>query len=114
MLKIKKCYDIIISKNIENIENKDYYNYLKCLSSYKFAICPEGNGIDTHRFHECLYLKTIPICLHNHVTYYYSKIYPVVLLDKWDDLDVLVLKTEEAVVINKVSIGLLANEGSVL
>ena len=88
----KKCYDIIISKNIENIENKDYYNYLKCLSSYKFAICPEGNGIDTHRFHECLYLKTIPICLHNHVTYYYSKLYPVVLLDKWEDLNILVLK----------------------
>ena len=82
-----ECYDIIKSKNIQNLPNTDYLNYLKLLSSYKFAICPEGNGPDTHRFWECLYLKVIPICLRNHITEYFSHHYPVVLLDNWHDLN---------------------------
>ena len=57
------------------------------LSSYKFAICPEGNGLDTHRFWECLYVKTMPICLKNPITVYYKQFFPIYLLDDWNDLD---------------------------
>jgi hypothetical protein len=87
-VKRKKCYDIITSKTIPNLPNTDYLNYLTILSSYKFAICPEGNGLDTHRFWECLYLKVIPICLKNHITEYYSKNFPIVLLDDWNELNI--------------------------
>jgi hypothetical protein len=87
-IKRKKCYNIITSKNIPNLPNTDYLNYLTILSSYKFAICPEGNGLDTHRFWECLYLKVIPICLKNHITEYYSKNFPIVLLDDWNELNI--------------------------
>jgi len=86
-VKRKKCYDIITSKNIPNLPNTDYLNYLKIISSYKFAICPEGNGLDTHRFWECLYLKVIPICLKNHITEHYSNTFPIVLLDDWNNID---------------------------
>ena len=86
-IKRQLCLNIMLTYNIPNVPNTDYYNYLKLLSTYKFAICPEGNGIDTHRFWECLYLKTIPICLKNTVTLYYSKLFPIILLDKWDDLN---------------------------
>ena len=85
--KRRKCYNIINSKKIPNLPNTDYLNYLTILSSYKFAICPEGNGLDTHRFWECLYLKVVPICLKNHITEYYSKIFPIVLLDDWNDIN---------------------------
>tara|TARA_B110000967_G_scaffold204830_1_gene248112 strand:- start:4732 stop:5631 length:900 start_codon:yes stop_codon:yes gene_type:complete len=85
--KRKKCYDVISKMNIPNIENKNYMDYLKILSIYKFAICPEGNGLDTHRFWECLYLKVIPICLKNNITEYYSKFFPIFLLDKWEELN---------------------------
>jgi len=88
IIKRKKCYDTIISKKIPNLPNTDYLNYLTILSSYKFAICPEGNGLDTHRFWECLYLKVIPICLKNHITEYYSKNFPIVLLDDWTELNI--------------------------
>jgi hypothetical protein len=86
-VKRMKCYDIIKSKNIPNLPNTDYMTYLKILLSYKFAICPEGNGIDTHRFWECLYLKVIPICLKNYITEFYSKLFPIVLLDDWNNID---------------------------
>jgi hypothetical protein len=86
-IKRQLCLNIMLTYNIPNVPNTNYYNYLNLLSTYKFAICPEGNGIDTHRFWECLYLKTIPICLKNTVTLYYSKLFPIILLDKWDDLN---------------------------
>ena len=37
------------------------YFYRRILLKYMFVACPEGNGIDTHRFWEALYLRTIPI-----------------------------------------------------
>lgn len=86
--KRQKCYDIITSKKIPNLPNTNYLSYLTILSSYKCANCPEGNGLDTHRFWECLYLKVIPICLKNNITKYYSKIFPIVLLDDWNELNV--------------------------
>ena len=86
-----KCYDVISKKGIENLPNRDYQSYLFLLSSYKFAICPEGNGLDTHRFWECLYLKTIPICLKNPITTYYKQFFPIYLLDDWNGLDLNIL-----------------------
>ena len=90
-----KCKEVIEKKNIKWIEKeKKQVNYLENLSNYKFAICPEGNGLDTHRFWECLYLKVIPICLKNPLVEHYSKIFPVVLLDKWENLTPSSLKYE--------------------
>ena len=83
-----ECYNSIISKNIKNVPNTDYFNYLQILSCYKFAICPEGNGLDTHRLWECLYLMVIPICLKNELTQHFSKYFPIVLLDSWNDLTI--------------------------
>ena len=33
--------------------------------NYSFELCPEGNGMDTHRFYEALFLNTIPIVKKN-------------------------------------------------
>ena len=88
------CFDIICAKGIESQSKRSLPEYLKVLSLYKYAICPEGNGIDTHRFWECLYLKVVPICLRNIVTEYYSRLFPVVLLDKWEDLNFEYLHTQ--------------------
>ena len=81
------CYDSMIKKGIEFIPNMDYESYLKTLSTYKYSISPKGNGIDCHRMWECFYLKVIPICERSILTEYYSKIFPIVLIDDWDDLN---------------------------
>lgn len=86
--KRQSCFDIIRAKGVETQPKKSLSDYIQTLSTFKFAICPEGNGIDTHRFWECLYLKVIPICPRNIVTEYYSNFFPVVLLDKWEDLNI--------------------------
>ncbi len=43
--------------------NLNFDDYLDQLSNCQFSLCPRGNGIDTHRFWESLYVKTIPIVI---------------------------------------------------
>jgi hypothetical protein len=60
------------------------------LSTYKFCVCPEGNGVDSHRIWEALYTHAIPIVidspfiriLKNHLNV------PMVVLNTWAELDV--------------------------
>jgi hypothetical protein len=80
------CYEVlkphlIWLNNINPVEN------LYRLHRYKFCVCPEGNGVDTHRLWECLYLKVVPIVINSQFTQI-LKIYniPMVILDKWEDL----------------------------
>lgn len=35
--------------------------YIRQLARHKFCVSPEGNGIDTHRMWECIYLGVVPI-----------------------------------------------------
>jgi len=81
------CYNSMIKKGIEFLPNVNYENYLKTLSTYKYSVSPKGNGIDCHRMWECFYLKVIPICERSILTEYFSKIFPIVLIDDWNDLD---------------------------
>ena len=56
--------------------------------------CPEGNGIDTHRFWECIYLDVIPICKKNILVQYYSQYFKIIIIEDWDDLDISQLPKE--------------------
>lgn len=83
----KVCYDKVKDKNLKWGNKLSFKEYLIELKKHKYSICPEGNGIDTHRFWECLYMNVIPICLKNKLVEYYSRYFPIVLLDDWSDLD---------------------------
>jgi hypothetical protein len=63
-----------------------YQAYLSNLVQFEFAACPEGNGLDTHRFWEALYLHVIPVCLRTPLNEMFSKLFPVCLVDKWSDV----------------------------
>ena len=61
--------------------------YRRILLNYMFVICPEGNGIDTHRLWEALYLRTIPIIEKNRISHFIKKAsLPVLIVNKWSDL----------------------------
>lgn len=90
------CYNKLVKKGLQFGKQMKYNNYVKELASHKFAICPDGNGIDTHRLWECLYLKVVPICLRSISTEYFSKDFPIILLDDWDDLDINTLNYDNA------------------
>jgi hypothetical protein len=68
------------------------------LRDYKFCICPDGNGIDTHRLWEALYLKTVPIMLQSVFTKILNNYnVPIVILNSWDDFDESKLNYQEYV-----------------
>jgi hypothetical protein len=62
-----------------------YHDYICDLANHKFAACPRGNGRDTHRFWESIYVGTIPIVLRKDYLPVYEG-YPVFYIDTWDEL----------------------------
>jgi hypothetical protein len=90
------CYDKLKDK-IPFLEKISPIENMIRLSKYKFCVCPEGNGVDTHRLWEALYLQTIPIVLRTpFVIILQEKLrVPLVILNSWDELDVSLLNYEE-------------------
>jgi len=73
---------------IKDFESTEEYFYN--LNDYMFVICPEGNGVDTHRIWESLLLKVIPIVILNPFTQNLkNKSVPCVYLNDWKDLEYL-------------------------
>lgn len=61
----------------------DEYLYNVC--DHKFMICPEGSGIDCHRFWECLYLGTIPVVKKCINSWFYNDM-PVLYVNEWEEI----------------------------
>lgn len=61
-------------------EAKDNEIYLNELSSHKFVLCPNGNGIDCFRTWEALTLGTIPIVERSYVSESFSDL-PILIVD---------------------------------
>jgi hypothetical protein len=59
--------------------------YLDDIYNHKFVLCPEGNGTDTHRIWECLYLNTIPIEKRNINNSFYEDL-PICFVDDWEEI----------------------------
>jgi len=81
-----ECYEKLKHKLPWNrpLSKEDYFVELK---KHKYAICPRGNGLDTHRLWECFYLDVIPIMLKRdsvHIEHL-----PIVWLNDWDELNTL-------------------------
>jgi len=83
-----ECFQQLCQK-IPISQPMDPHDYKRHLADYQFCICPEGNGYDTHRFWEALYLKVIPIVVQSdfitQLRNTFPKI-PMVILKSWDDL----------------------------
>lgn len=60
-------------------------HYLSDIYSHIFVICPEGNGIDTHRKWETLYMTNIPIEKRNLNNRFYDDL-PICLVDDWEEV----------------------------
>lgn len=79
-------YDFGRSLNFGDEETQrrrlDFYRTLK---RCKYAICPSGTGIDTHRVYECIHLGVIPIVRSSPLDPLYSGM-PVKIVEQWTDL----------------------------
>jgi len=89
-----ECYENVEKQKIPFVKNKKYKDYLNTLKTYKYCISPQGNGIDCYRMWESLYLKVIPICIRSTLVEYFAKLFPIYIIEDWNDLDVKVLEKE--------------------
>jgi hypothetical protein len=61
--------------------------YLKNLVTYKFLLSPPGNGVDTHRTWEAMYLGVVPIVKDSVAMRSFRKRgLPMWIIESWDDL----------------------------
>jgi len=86
----KKLFDSL--QSLEFVETQpsrlSFPEYLNKVNEYKYVICLEGSGPDTHRNYECLLMESIPINIKNTI----KKVFdyhglPGVFLDDWRELD---------------------------
>jgi len=92
-----KDKDFVTTQMLSNGQNYD--NYIDNIYNHKFVICPEGNGIDTHRKWETLYLKSIPIEKRNINSSFYEDL-PICFVDSWEDITEDYLNREYNRIIN--------------
>ncbi len=63
--------------------------YDKTLES-RYALCPRGCGVDTHRFYECIYLGCVPIVVRTHTVfdrlYHPDTGFPCLVVERWADV----------------------------
>ena len=55
------------------------------LAKYAFCLCPRGNGVDTHRLWEALYMGCVPICK-LYVAHKFNKDLPILFVNRWEDI----------------------------
>lgn len=77
--------DKIHAKYESSVNGRGFHKYVDNLRKYAFCLCPRGNGIDTHRIWEALYLGSIPI-IKRHITHECLKNMPVLFIDDWSEI----------------------------
>jgi hypothetical protein len=87
--KRQRPYDVLKGKRWVTVNNgsngQGFDNYLHNIYNHPFVVCPEGNGIDTHRVWECLYVSTIPVMIRNINNQFYTDL-PILFIDDWEEL----------------------------
>jgi hypothetical protein len=63
-------------------KREEFYRSLK---RSRFAICPAGNGKDTHRVYECIFFGVIPIVKTSFLDRLYRQL-PVWIVNDWSDI----------------------------
>jgi len=71
-----------------------FEEFLSKLSSHRFCIVPNGVGIDTDRLWECIFLNIVPIVQNNYGNRVFSKIWPMILVDRYELADIPKLAEE--------------------
>lgn len=89
------CHDIEWIDTGYSLPYEDYYREAR---DHRMILCPEGNGVDTCRFWETIYIGRIPIAKKSNVMSYFYDL-PAIFLDDWsslEDRDFIMNKYSEA------------------
>jgi hypothetical protein len=74
--------------------------FLEDIRNHKFVLCPRGNGIDTHRLWETLYMGSIPI-VKRHIALAEFNDLPILFIDDWNEVTEEMLHNKYAEITSK-------------
>jgi hypothetical protein len=69
----------------KGVNGKGFDEYLENIYNHSFIVCPRGNGFDTHRTWETLYMGSIPIEKRNINNQFYTDL-PICFVDDWEEV----------------------------
>mgnify|MGYP000161873584 CR=1 FL=1 len=76
----------MFKKDMLNPLQTHWQSQLFNLKIYKYCFCPRGNGIDTHRIWEALYMGCIPV-VKKHTTHLFENSnLPILFVEDWDKI----------------------------
>jgi len=67
------------------VNGTDFKKYVNSIRNHAFVLCPDGNGIDTHRLWETLYVGSIPIVKRSINTRFYEDL-PILMVNDWSEV----------------------------
>jgi hypothetical protein len=83
-------------KAVQVLSNKDWVKhetnrlpfetYIRELHHSKFVIAPPGNGHDTHRLWEALYMDAIPVVKNSAANKFFSTFFEMLVIDNWEEV----------------------------
>jgi hypothetical protein len=88
---------VTIGKIVNTINGRT--NFLREIKSHYFILCPRGNGVDTHRLWEALYMGSIPIVIKD-IAFNGFEDLPICFIDKWSDINEDFLEKEKNRILN--------------
>lgn len=86
-----RCFDFVKKSKFitnecsTNVLQDGYESWLSNVKLHEYVLCPVGNGIDTHRLWETLYLGRVPIVISNNNTRFYENL-PILFVNDWLDI----------------------------
>jgi hypothetical protein len=69
----------------QRFNGQNFNDYIHNVYNHKFVLCPNGNGVDTHRLWETLYLNSIPIVSESININFYRDL-PIVIVKDWKSI----------------------------
>jgi len=64
----------------------DYQTYMNGIKQHKFVLCPSGNGVESARNWETLYLRRVPVFKENECLRFLFKDYPAIFVKEFEDV----------------------------
>lgn len=88
--------DIFKGKEWATVAPKlEYASYLKMMRDHKFVLCPSGNGIESARNWETLYMRRVPIFKRHPYLEEMFKGFPCLFIDDWSEITEELLSDNE-------------------
>lgn len=99
------CHDMFVNQpwvTKGKVENtlKGRKTFLEDIRNHTFVLCPRGNGYDTHRLWETLYMGSIPIVIKILALEEFTEL-PILFVDNWEMVTEEFLKEKYAEMMTK-------------